>query len=153
MFKRYQSVCDVQLVSLIHCYGQVHVHHRAVPLQPTSFISPPRVVPVLKLLPCFPLHACLLLSAPGTLRKELFPACLLSGGLTVSLCRLWEKLLTFPMDAFSGLRDRMGLWVPRMLGTSSFKIIAQKMKEVKRGYWIDLFELEGLLVSARIAFY
>lgn len=85
---------DVQLASLVHRHGQAHVHRPAVPVQPMPFISPPRVVPVPKLLPCFPLHACPLLSAPGTLRKELFPARLLSGWLAVSLSRLWEKLLT-----------------------------------------------------------
>jgi len=46
------------------------------------------------------------------------------------------------MDIFSGLYDRVGLWVPRMLGTSSFKITAQKMKEVKHVHWIDLCGLE-----------
>lgn len=71
----------------------------------------------------------------------------------MSLSRLQEKLLTFPMDAFSGICDRTGLQVPRMLGTSNFKIIAQKMKEVKHSHWIDLCELEGLFISAQIGFY
>lgn len=71
----------------------------------------------------------------------------------MSLSRLWEKLLTFPVDAFSGVCDRTGLRVPRMLGTSNFKIIAQKMKEVEHGHWIDLYELEGLFISAQIGFY
>lgn len=71
----------------------------------------------------------------------------------MSLSHLWEKLLTFAMDSFSGVCDRMGLWVPRMLGTSNFKIIAQKMKEVKHGHGIDLYELEELFISTQIGFY
>lgn len=54
---------------------------------------------------------------------------------------------------FSGLHDRMGPGVPRMLGTSDFKIIAQKIKEVKHCHWIDLYELKGLFTLAQIGFY
>lgn len=79
-------VCDTGDTPCLNHVSVMSISHSP----PHSLLSmppiptPPRVVPVSKPLPCPPFHACLLLSAPGALRRELLP-----------LCSLWSSHCVF----------------------------------------------------------